>query len=65
MASAQRPALSQSEDDGAPYLAVGVDQRGGVCWEVISRDTVVTTCSGYRALEIMEAMRRARGLPVP
>lgn len=48
-----------------PFIRVGRDARGSVCWEVVDRDQVVQTTSGPRAVEICEARRRSRGLVVP
>lgn len=46
-----------------PFIAVGVDANGAVVWQVISAGETVMTHSGARAVAILEAMRRARGLP--
>lgn len=46
-----------------PFIAVGVDASGAVRWQVISTSETVMANSGARAVAILEAMRRARGLP--
>jgi hypothetical protein len=49
----------------APYIRVGRDARESAVWEVVTSSEVIQTYSGPRAVEICEAHRRARGLPVP
>jgi hypothetical protein len=58
----QQP-LPQSAD--VPYVTVARDERGCACWMVVCGDVSVPTASGARAIEICEAMRRAKGLPSP
>jgi hypothetical protein len=58
----QQP-LPQSAD--LPYVTVARDGRGSTCWMAISGDLRVEAASGARAIEICEAMRRAKGLPSP
>lgn len=52
--------MAQPEE---PFIAVGVDASGAVRWQVISASETVMANSGARAVAILEAMRRARGLP--
>lgn len=60
MESAQ---LAQSAD--APYVRVGVDDRGSACWEVVCRDVVIRLACGHRAVELCRDLTRQAGLPVP
>lgn len=58
----QDPELREEETAAAdPHVRVGVDERGGVCWEVVGPDEVVRCWSGSRAPEILEKMLRRLG----
>ena len=48
-----------------PYLSVGVDSGGGACWLVVAPGLRVECWSGARAVEVLAAVCRARGLAVP
>jgi hypothetical protein len=48
-----------------PYLTVGLDIHGSTCWKVVTTGMVINTPSGHYAVELLVAMRRSRGLPVP
>jgi hypothetical protein len=57
-------ALQQGQSE-QPYITVGVDDRGSTCWMVISNDQRVMCASGHRALVILAAMFRSRGVNTP
>jgi len=58
----QQPS-GQSEQ--APFITVGVDDRGSACWLVVTADQLITASSGSRALTILEAVLRSRGRQLP
>ena len=37
-----------------PYVTVGTNYQGGVCWLVIDRDIVIECTNGARAVAVME-----------
>jgi hypothetical protein len=47
------------------YIRVGRDARESAVWEVVTPSEVIQTYSGPRAIEICEAMRHAKELPIP
>lgn len=59
----QQQPSDQSEQ--APFITVGLDGRGSVCWLVVTADQLITASSGSSALMILEAVLRSRGLPMP
>lgn len=62
MASPHRlPQLRQR--DLMPYVTVGTDARGSVCWLVIDRDVVIECATGERAITVMNALMKAKGAP--
>ena len=38
-----------------PYITVGLDDRGGVCWLVVTADRVITCADGETALAELRA----------
>lgn len=38
-----------------PYISVGLDDAGGVCWLVVTADRVITCSSGESALAELQA----------
>lgn len=65
MAVAQTRCLVQSEQPSTPYLSVGTDERGSVCWEVVGTDLRICCCSGHRAMEVLRAVCRSKGFTLP
>jgi hypothetical protein len=48
-----------------PYITVGQDMRGSACWLVVTADQIVECLSGSRAITILQAAARSKGLSVP
>jgi hypothetical protein len=44
-----------------PYITVGQDMRGSVCWLVVAQDQIVECLSGSRAVAVLEALLRSKG----
>ena len=44
------------------YITVGLDLRGSVCWLVVTADQIIECFSGERALAVLQAVARAKGL---
>ena len=45
-----------------PYITVGQDMRGSACWLVITPDQIVECLSGSRAVAVLEAVLRSKGV---
>lgn len=56
------PLLLQSGHLDNPYITVGKDSRGSVCWMVVAPDTEVHCTCGNRALDVYRALCRSRGI---
>ena len=56
--------IPQSGDD-RPYVTVGTDTNGGVCWVVVGMGKRVRCYSGGRAIDVLRMMLTSRGIPAP
>lgn len=63
MSSGSQPMTDPSP--APPYLTVGLDQRSGTCWLVVARDITLVCHSGSRAMELLRALCKSKGLPPP
>lgn len=57
--------LDQSAEMLLPYITVGIDHRGSVCWKVIGTDVAVRCYCGHRAVEILQMMCKSKGISLP
>lgn len=48
-----------------PYLTVGTDSRGSTCWFVVTKDMRLSCSSGVRAVELLRAVCKSRGITTP
>jgi len=51
--------------ESSPYITVGLDARGSACWLVVAPGLRVECSSGSRAVEVLAAVCRSMGMPVP
>jgi hypothetical protein len=56
--------IPQSGDD-QPYVTVGTDTNGGVCWIVVGMGQRVRCYSGHHAIDVLRMMLTSRGIPTP
>jgi hypothetical protein len=56
--------IPQSGDD-RPYVTVGTDTNGGVCWVVVGMGKRVRCYSGQRAIAVLRMMLASRGILTP
>jgi hypothetical protein len=56
--------IPQSGDD-RPYVTVGTDTNGGVCWVVVGMGKRVRCYSGERAIAVLRMMLASRGISTP
>jgi hypothetical protein len=57
-------AIPQSGAD-QPYVTVGTDTNGGVCWVVVGMGKRVRCYSGERAIAVLRMMLASRGISTP
>jgi hypothetical protein len=57
--------LNQSAETVLPYITVGTDHRGSVCWKVIGADVAVRCYCGHRAVEILQMICKSKGISLP
>jgi hypothetical protein len=53
------PQITQSVH---PHITVGRDMRGSGCWLVVTSDQIIECFSGERALAVLQAVARTKGL---
>jgi len=58
-------AVVLQSDDDRPYVTVGTDTNGGVCWVVVGMGKRVRCYSGERAIAVLRMMLASRGIPTP
>ncbi len=56
--------IPQSGDD-RPYVTVGTDTNGGVCWVVVGMGQRIRCYSGHHAIDVLRMMLASRGIPTP
>ena len=51
--------------DDRPFVTVGTDTNGGVCWLVVGLGQQVRCYQGHHAIDVLKIMLASRGIPTP